>query len=471
MDVVVEEEEEIAGIWRRAVALLGGAEAAAAPARGRGGFSPKNSPTVFLSGQPVPPPDVKVTEAENKQVVLIKSQTIDDFPTRPGYGTRGTKIVVWVNMFELNANVDSGKTEVPLFKYNVDTGNDHLAKIKKQHLVHAILQRPEFQKVAWATDYANIIVTNQRLDSDIEGRVEVRDPRDDVPPGQSTSEEAEAAVSRRMQRFKVTYEDSFALSHLLSWLRRSQNGQMYEGRADLIQLLNIIVQKACRDDRLVSTGGQSGFFPIRDHVCFNSRDLGGGLPAYKGFFSSVRYGVGRILVNLNVAHGAFLNDQPLRGLIKSMCGGRNPVAGDKHALAAVEQKIRNLKVLTQYMRPRDAAGQVIIGSQPLRKIRTILRFSKTPAPKGKPAEFRYLSCKDTTFSLSTGPGAPGQTISVSNYFRQHHDVTLKFPDEPPMNVGTRDNNNWLPQELAIKVLSGPASRIATSCKAIRQPTC
>lgn len=78
----------------------------------RGGYGQSAPPGVFLSGQPVPPPNQKVTDAENKQVTLIKGQTIDGFPTRAGYGTRGTKITVRVNMFEINPNVDSGKAEV-----------------------------------------------------------------------------------------------------------------------------------------------------------------------------------------------------------------------------------------------------------------------------------------------------------------------------------------------------------------------
>lgn len=405
----------------------------------------------------MPPPAENVTNAEDKQVALIKDQTIDGFPTRRGYGTRGNKIVVRVNMFEINANVDSKKAEVPLHKYNVDTGSAQLSRKKKEQLIHAIIQRAEFQKLDWATDYANIIVTNKKLDANIEDRVEVKDPRDDALPGQPTAQQARDAVNRRMQQYRVTYENTFALRDLLAWLRRTESGQIYQGRADLIQLLNIIVQKACRDSALVSSGGQNGFFPIRGHECFASQDLGGGLSAYQGFFSSVRYSVGRILINLNVAHGAFFNDSSLRELVRSMCG-KNPEASDKSTLAGLEQKLTHLKVMTQYMRPRDAEGKVIPKKPALRKIRTLLHFSKTQAPKGRPHEFKYLSCKDTTFSFSTGPAAQAQTISVYDYFRQHHGITLQFPNEPPINVGTRENKNWLPQELAIKVLPGQPYR-------------
>lgn len=229
----------------------------------------------------MPAPDTRVTSAENQQVRLIKGKTIDGFPTRPGYGTKGQRIVVRVNMFDINPNVDRGKAEVPLYKYNVDAGNEQLSRKKRGQLIHEIVQRPEFQETDWATDYTNIIVTTKKIPN-TDGRVSVKDPNDDSFPDQPTTQEARAAVARRMKRFRVTYEDSFALSDLLAWLRRIQDGQVYAGRADLIQLLNIIVQKICRDNLLVSSssGGQSSFFPIRGHDCFVSTDLGAGLSAY-----------------------------------------------------------------------------------------------------------------------------------------------------------------------------------------------
>lgn len=430
---------------RGGIAMRGG------PGGGRGG---RDGPLpVFLSGQTVPAPDPKLTALENKQVALNKGKTVKDFnyPVRSGYGTRGVPIVTRVNMFEINPSTDSGKAAVPLYKYNVDTGGDQLSKKKKELVVHAILQSPEFKNIDWATDYANIIVTNQQLKSNIQGEVDVKDPRDDSLPGQPTTDQAREAVKRRQQKFRVAYENSFTLLELVKWLRREDDVQMYQGIGDIVQLLNIVIQKACRDDGLVSSGGQNGFFPIKGHACFDSADLGGGLVASQGFFASVRYSTGRLLLNLNVSHGAFFKDAPLRQVVSEMCYGRNPTAADKHLLAGVEQKLRTLKMMTQYMRPRDATGKIIAGKAALQKVRTFQHFSKT---QGK--DFKYLSCKETTFELSTGPNAPAQTTSVFDYFRNHHNITLKFPGEPPINVGTRENKNWLPQELAIQLLPGQA---------------
>ena len=83
---------------------------------GRGGYG-QSAPTIFLEGQPVPPPNPKITATENKQLTLNKGKgLIDNFPVRTGYGTRGQSIIVRVDMFEVSPDSDSGKAEVPLYK-------------------------------------------------------------------------------------------------------------------------------------------------------------------------------------------------------------------------------------------------------------------------------------------------------------------------------------------------------------------
>lgn len=350
-------------------------------------------------------------------------------------------------MFELRSFQNLKKTPVPLHKYNVDFGQEKVSKNDKAKLIVAILQRPEFraQELQWATDYSNIIVITKKLQfNNIEGRALAKDPNNDDLPSQPTSQAARNAVARRTKKFKVIYKDTFALQDLISYLRRTYQGQEYQGRADVIQLLNIIVSKPCRDSRLISTGGQNAFFPIQGHCCFSAVDLRGGLSAYRGFFSSVRYSVSRMLVNLNVANGAFFNEQPLRDLINDICGG-NPTATDKAALAKVEPIIARLKVQTQYMVPRDANGAKIAQGKPLRKVRTLSHFSKQyKKENGKVVEFRYAFCKDTTFKFALSPGGQAQSISVYDYFKKHYGITLRFPDEPPINVGTNSSTNWLP---------------------------
>jgi len=278
-----------------------------------------------------------------------------------------------------------------------------------------------------------------------------------APP---TTQQGIEAKERRMQKFKVTYEDTFALADLLNYLRRTQQGQQYQGRADIVQLLNIIIGKPGNDSSLISAGSRNAFFPVRGHEQFSSKDLGGGLSAYRGFFSSVRYSVGRILINLNVANGVFFNDGPLRQLVAGLCNGRNPPASDMRSLERAEPLIRHLKVSTKYLRPRDAQGKVVPGKPALLKVKTLQRFSRDEITNqaGKVTGFRgYLSCKDTKFKYAATAGGPEQDISVAEYFKRHHDINLKFPDEPPINVGTAENKNWLPMELCT-VLPGQAYR-------------
>ena len=53
-------------------------------------------------------------------------------------------------------------------------------------------------------------------------------------------------------------------------------------------------------------------------------DLGAGLTALRGFFISVRAATARILINVQVKHGAFFNDGPLVALIRAFTQEHGP---------------------------------------------------------------------------------------------------------------------------------------------------
>jgi eukaryotic translation initiation factor 2C len=56
----------------------------------------------------------------------------------------------------------------------------------------------------------------------------------------------------------------------------------------------------------ITTAGNK-FFPFGNHPQMESSDLEEGLQAQRGYFTSVRTSASRMLVNLNVATGAFYN--------------------------------------------------------------------------------------------------------------------------------------------------------------------
>ena len=80
-------------------------------------------------------------------------------------------------------------------------------------------------------------------------------------------------------------------------------------------------------------------------------DLGSGLNVIRGFFSSVRVATARILVNINVSHGAFYHDGPLPALMGNY-GTRNT--------SALEKFLKLVRVQTNHLpEKRNKAGQVI----------------------------------------------------------------------------------------------------------------
>ena len=82
----------------------------------------------------------------------------------------------------------------------------------------------------------------------------------------------------------------------------------------MLQALNIFLGHYAKSSPTVATVGSNKSFPLTQNS--PKWDLGAGLTALRGFFSSVRVATCRILVNVNVSHGAFYDAIPLDQLIQ-----------------------------------------------------------------------------------------------------------------------------------------------------------
>lgn len=76
--------------------------------------------------------------------------------------------------------------------------------------------------------------------------------------------------------------------------------------------MNIFLKHYAKSTNNLATLGTSKTFSIGSG---ESVDLGHGLKAIRGFFTSVRAATNRILVNINVSHGAFYQDGELTRLM------------------------------------------------------------------------------------------------------------------------------------------------------------
>ena len=142
-----------------------------------------------------------------------------------------------------------------------------------------------------------------------------------------------------------------------------------------------------------------------------TRDIGGGIVLWRGYFQSVRPAIGRMVINLDISTGAFYMPGPLIDLCLAVLGRPGPP--NPNALAPRQglpdrERIRvqrfitpGLKITTLYD-PRDP------GRAP--KPRGVKRLSKEGS-------------RDLIFEL-TG----GKTATVADYFRQKLKRPLRFPD-------------------------------------------
>jgi eukaryotic translation initiation factor 2C len=400
------------------------------------------------------PPDAKVKALEDKLVLSTKGQTtIDGFPGRKSYGTKGKPVTLRTNYFhvQLAHEVDKKTAEKPLHRYAVDYADNEMPKPKKRRALEQILQLPAFQKVTHATDFAATIVTIEKLDDAILKRTDLEvvlpvkgsDKPLDVPANDAP-EHVKKARARNTVKFKITLVGSFNLRDLSAFINSTSSQAHYGGYQNLVQMLNIIMCKAPNEANAVAKLPGNKFYPhagLLDeggHPNVDALDLAGGLVALRGYYSSVRCATGRILLNLNVTSGAFYHSVPLLDLATRF-GARDPEQW--------EMFIRKLKVL--YKRP---------GKDPIQGEKTIISLAKPMGGKTKVVVKRFGNANEVTFTLEDRTKRPTEErkVTVFNYFKELGYI-LKRPNEPVLNVGTPSDPIYIPAELCT-VLPGQPYR-------------
>ena len=217
------------------------------------------------------------------------------FPLRPAYGSKGQAITVWANYFALNP---PSKLVITRYSTAITSttakGDIHQQKRKKIQLIKLFLPKiPKYAQVKHkiATDFADNLITVGKI-PDLNGlQVEVRyqdEDEDEPKPNADT--------------YQITVEEvaSYDIDDVLNFLN-SANVSPYPNQQDIIGALNIWLRHYARTSDNV--------YLIKNAKAYSASDrpfvLGQALCALKGYFSSVRFASSRILVNVNVACGAF----------------------------------------------------------------------------------------------------------------------------------------------------------------------
>jgi eukaryotic translation initiation factor 2C len=153
-------------------------------------------------------------------------------------------------------------------------------------------------------------------------------------------------------------------------------------------------------------------FNVRSFFTDNeTRDIGGGIVLWRGYFQSVRPAIGRMVINVDISTGTMYMPGPLIDLALAVLGRQGPP--NPNALAPRQglpdrERIRLQRFITG-IRITTSHGQREPGRQSPRP-RVVKKLSKDGA-------------RDSFFEVDNG-----QRTSVADYFRGVLNRPLRFPD-------------------------------------------
>lgn len=268
-------------------------------------------------------------EAEYQNLPNISNLSLapERFPSRPGFGKRGTQTIIWANYFQLLVD-----PRLVLFQYNIDIQPVVVGR-KRARIIELFFQQPE--SIARAdricSDFKSTLFSRTLLDNEFTAcHIKYR-----------SEFEAEPGPRAQLYHLRLQHTSTLPIRRLIEHLETPNLSPDFEQKDALIQSLNISLHHFSKlQSNLITIGNKT--FP-KDAT---GRDLGGGLTAIRGFFSSVRAATGRILVNVNICCSAFYQPGPLVNIITAH-GSR-----DKYRL---EQLLAGARVkLTHTGTPRIA---------------------------------------------------------------------------------------------------------------------
>ncbi|QIW99263.1 hypothetical protein AMS68_004781 [Peltaster fructicola] len=401
-----------------------------------------------------------VSDKEDKLVAITTGKMFAiggrNMPGRSAYGKLGKPIVLRTNYLAIElADLKSTKDTI-YYRYDVSVTPANAYRGHKRRMFEAILQHPTIEAVNHASDYASIIVTTSRLNIPEEGWTDKNAHYlDSTAPatvrsqttgavGQSANQPAHSSArhagsidaehqSRPQSNtfeFTVIYNTSYSLNDLLQAVTNPVARAIPGEQSAMIQMLNIIFLKAPNEETDVEVTAQNKCFPYRAQRLVEARDLGIGLQALRGYCSSVRPTIGRLLLNLNVCTGVFYKEQQL---IDAMDQIRQLTDSEQAAF------IRGLKVRVTL---HDAKGQV---DHSKTLIKTIRGFAE-----------RNGNANDVRVDFA------GSMITVSHLYRSQRHYTIQHPELPLMAFGKEKDTEYIPQELCTILAGQPYRRLLPS---------
>ncbi|TWU71451.1 hypothetical protein ED733_001188 [Metarhizium rileyi] len=375
---------------------------------GRGGYGGgQQAIQVFSNPQRQDPIVAKVEDAlhpaTKKTLDLGSLKLTEGFPSRPGYGTKGTKIELTANYVELLP-----PSNMVLHRYDIQISPEAAGR-KCFRVVQLLLQSAE------------------------------------MAPRQGDLATDSGLPSSPKLSFRVTRPSS-SIGELVNYLNSTNLSQSLRDKQELTQALNIFLNHYAKSSKNLATIGSTKSFCLNRNAARG--DLGSGLDVIRGFFSSVRVAICRILVNINVSHGAFYHAGPLPALMNNY-GVRNTVA--------LERFLKLVRVQTTHLpEKRNRANDHGAGAKDVEFwLDGEANSSRAPKAAAKGGAKGKGKGKDKAQPESSA--ASGSYITVFDFFRTTYNRVLQHPQLPLVNCGNRENPMYLPAEVCV-VFAGQPSK-------------
>lgn len=359
---------------------------------------------VRLSGWSNPTHSSKVKEIEDAIVEKVSArgqtdnqqlQLIDkthSLAQRPDYGSAGDPkpVSMWANFFELRTKPGLIYYQYKIIIEPVQADENKDRKViapkgkKLKEIIKIMLQLPQFKPFEFdvVTDFAEILISRKQLDVSSMRTKE---------PFQYQAEDSDYSrggdwPNRGATRYNVTLDEtessgSLQVSDLLRSLQSTELEQTYGDTASMVQALDIVLGQQRKSAPNLITLGRGRCFP-KNPSSKEMTELGGGLIAIRGFFSSVRVATGRILLNCNICHGAFYPAIPLVDLFNRFEICENSESRQK---LDFEQLIQGLQIEANHL-PRLTTN---LTNQHIPRVYRVFGLAR-PVERQEPPLVRYF---------------------------------------------------------------------------------
>jgi eukaryotic translation initiation factor 2C len=320
--------------------------------------------------------------ADEKEILL------GDFPLRPEVGSKGKKVKLRTNFYEVTSFPSNN-----IYHYDVEFIPEIPIRIQTQIFDRAL----EENKDAF------------------EGQMVAYDGRKNVylrEEAEWQEKELSIHVGGKAQRtWKIVIRKAGVAS--MEQLRAYCDGNTKDKPMDAIQALDIIMRQ--HPSRNLLPVGRS-FYTGDD-----PKVIDGGCEVWIGYQQSIRPAQGRLLLNVDIAATAFISQQPLMDVINTCL--RKPIE-------EMAKRRENLR--------RDDIAKI---NKKIKNLRVVVNHSNSN--RGYPVnELSKETAHTKKFQMEDG-----RSISVFDYFLEKYNVRIQFADLPLVKVGPRKKDILMPMEL------------------------